>query len=190
MRAQVTIGAKPVYFNRLIGSNGGVDSNTNRFVSVSTFPKSADVTLFWVGTVRSTINGWGTLWGHFEAGYHDRDLQLRNTYGTTMINWHTDNDNSECQLPYSPDTPVLYYATMKDGAQMFLSMTAGGKTLEKSANRNRTWQPGNAYIYLAGSENGNENLNGYIGEVIYYQRVLSASEIAAVVSYLRKKWGI
>ena len=128
-----------------------------------------------------------TLWGHFVN--HDNDVQLRNTAGQAVINWHTNNDNSVCQLPYSASNPVLYYATMTGGTKMFLSMTSLGKTTEKSATMSLSWTPGDAHIYVAGSE-VNENFNGYIGEVIYYQRVLPPSEITTVVSYLQRKWGM
>jgi hypothetical protein len=177
----------PTYSASLIGTKPAIDfSNSSRMVSAA-FAKSADVTLFWVGTVTSGISRWGTLWGHFAN--HDNDVQLRNTAGSADINWHTNNDNSICQLPYSASNPVLYYATMAAGTEMFLSMTSLGQTTEKSASMRRSWTPGDAPIYVAGSEIG-ENFNGYIGEIIYYQRVLTPPEIASVVSYLRPKWGI
>lgn len=179
-------GASPTYSASLIGTKPAIDfSNSSRMISAA-FAKSADVTLFWVGTVTSGISRWGTLWGHFTN--HDNDVQLRNTAGSADINWHTNNDNSICQLPSSAN-PVLYYATMAAGTEMFLSMTSLGKTTEKSASMRRSWTPGDAPIYVAGSEI-DENFNGYIGEIIYYQRVLTPPEIASVVSYLRPKWGI
>ena len=181
-------GTYPIYSASLIGSKPGINfSNSSRMLSVAKYAKSSNVTLFWVGTVTSGIASWGTLWGHFVN--HDNDVQLRNTADQAVINWHTNNDNEVCQLPYSASNPVLYHATMTGGTQMFLSMTSLGKTTEKSATMGLSWTPGDAHIYAAGSE-VNENFNGYIGEVIYYQRVLPPSEITTVVSYLQRKWGI
>jgi hypothetical protein len=78
---------------------------------------------------------------------------------------------------------------MTAGTEMLLSMTSLGQTTQKSATMRRSWTPGDAPIYVAGSEIG-ETFNGYIGEIIYYQRVLTPPEIVSVVSYLRPKWGI
>jgi hypothetical protein len=41
-----------------------------------------------------------------------------------------------------------------------------------------------------GGSDTNEFFNGYIGELLYYQRVLTPTERSAVVGYLRGKWAI
>ena len=160
--------------------------NSSRLISAP-FAKSRDVTLFWVGKVNSNIGSWGTLWGHFSN--HDNDIQLRNTSGQSVINWHTNNDNSGCQLNYSNNNPVLYYGTLTAGTSRFFSMTALGNTQTVSATNPLTMTTGSAPIYI-GASDGMEVSQAQVSEVLYYQSVLTPAQIATVTSYLSAKWGL
>ena len=45
-------------------------------------------------------------------------------------------------------------------------------------------------LYVSQSQSGIQLFNGYIGEIIIYERTLSGDEQQTVENYLRQKWGI
>jgi len=169
-----------------------IDLKTNQnsfFLSTQNPLKSTSVTGFFVATVfASTISSWGLLWGHFID--HDFDITLRHTSGTSAMNWHTNNDNGACQMNWADGVPVLYYATMTAGTSRAFWMVANGVTSSVTATNPLTMTAGNAPIYVGRSENGGEPFNGYVSEVLYFQTVLSSTQISTVVAYLRAKWNI
>jgi hypothetical protein len=48
----------------------------------------------------------------------------------------------------------------------------------------------NGDILYTGSLNDTENLNGYIGEIIIYNRILTDIEVVQTENYLSNKWGL
>jgi hypothetical protein len=164
-------------------------TNASGLIS-SSFAKSLNVTLLLVGMVRSGIGSWGTFWGHFESGRHDSDIQLRNTAGQTVINWHTNNNNSTTQLSYTLNSMVLYSCTMTNGNAMFMQQTnTTGTTSLTYTEPVTTINTNNAPIWVGRSDT-NESINSYIYEIVYYRRVLSLSERQQVEGYLAWKWGL
>jgi hypothetical protein len=161
-------------------------------VSPTSFAKSLNVTMLLVGMVRSTIAGWGTFWGHFPNGDHDLNaIQLRNTSGQAVINWHTNNNNSTSQLPYILNSMVLYSCTMTSGNQMFLQQTnVGGTTSLNVTNGAVTINTNAAPIWVGRSDLTGEAINSYIFEIVYYQSVLSTSDRQQIEGYLAWKWGL
>jgi len=179
-----------VYTPALINGFPGFDFTTSARLITSPFAATSSVTVAMVVVVRATIAGWGLFWGHFGAN-HDTDITLRNTSGSAVINWHTNNDNSVCQLAYVANAPVIYVGTMTAGTARYFQMTttAGGTTSVSTTNP-LSWTAGNKSVYVGCSDGSAEACNSYIGECVYWQRVLSTSEINAVVASLRAKWGI
>lgn len=190
----VGTGNQPAYSSSLLNGLPGINfGGAARLKSANTFVKSTDVTLFWVGEVTSSVADWGSLWGHFTN--HDYDIQLRHpqpSYANNqnVIAWYTAGDNLGCDLSFSASSPVLYSATLQSGTSRSFSMTtAAGGTSSVSATNSLTMTAGSANIYVGADELGG-SFNGYISEILYFQRVLAPSEISTVSSYLAEKWGI
>jgi hypothetical protein len=140
--------------------------------------------------VKSTIGGWGTFWGHFTSGRHDADIQLRNTSGQAVINWHTNNNNSSTQLSYTLDSPVLYSCTMSGGTVMFMQQTnTTGTTSLTVTEGTLTWAAGSAPVWI-GRSDSNEVINSYISEIAYFQSVLSTTDRQKMEGYLAWKYGL
>jgi hypothetical protein len=161
-------------------------------LSATSFAKSLNVTVFLVGMVRSTIGNWGTFWGHFPNGDHDNNaIQLRNTAGQTVINWHTNDNNSTSQLTYTLNSMVLYSCTMTNGNVMFMQQTTtAGTNSVTVTNGAVTINTASAPIWIGRSDLASEAINSYIYESVYYQRVLTTSERQQIEGYLAWKWGL
>jgi hypothetical protein len=180
----------PVYSTSLISSRAGLNFQNSAGMISAAFAKAASITLFLVGTVKSTIGGWGTFWGHFTSGRHDADIQLRNTAGQAVINWHTNNNNSSTQLSYTLDSPVLYSCTMSGGTVMFMQQTnTTGTTSLTVTEGTLTWAAGNAPVWI-GRSDSNEVINSYISEIAYFQSVLSTTDRQKMEGYLAWKYGL
>lgn len=65
---------------------------------------------------------------------------------------------------------------------------AGGTTQTCATTSNLTMVPGPAPIWV-GTSFGFENANSYIAEILYFQSVLTFSQISNVQTYLAEKWG-
>jgi hypothetical protein len=180
----------PVYSTSLISFKAGLNFQNSAGMISANFAKAASITLFLVGTVKSTIGSWGTFWGHFTSGRHDADIQLRNTAGQAVINWHTNNNNSTTQLPYTLDSPVLYSCTMSGGTVMFMQQTnTTGTTSLTVTEGTLTWAAGNAPVWI-GRSDSSEVINSYISEIVYFQSVLSTLDRQKMEGYLAWKYGI
>lgn len=180
----------PVYSTSLISNRGGLNFQSSAGMISTAFAKASSITFFLVGTVKSTRASWGTFWGHFNSGRHDADIQLRYTDGTTHINWHTNNNNSSTQLPYTLDSPVIYSCTMTGGTVMFMQQTnTSGTTSLTVTEGTLTWASGTAPVWI-GRSDSNECINSYISEIAYFQSVLSTADRQKMEGYLAWKWGL
>ena len=179
----------PIYSTSLISSRAGLNFQNSAGMISAAFAKASSITLFLVGTVKSTRASWGTFWGHFTSGRHDADVQLRYTDGTTDINWHTYNDNGSSQLSYTLDSPVLYSCTMTGGTVMFMQQTNTSGTTSVTVTESLTWAAGSAPVWIGRSDSG-ECINSYISEIAYFQSVLSTADRQKMEGYLAWKYGL
>ena len=190
--------AVPTYDSALINSRNALNFNPKRMLKSTTTPnKSLNVSFIMVAMVKNTIGQWGTFWGHFGGTDHDLNaITMRKVNGTTNINWHTQNDNTNTVLTYTADSPVIYTGTMTDGKVMFfqqfnninknsVSYTHGTASITTSA--------GNLWVGHDDTSvdvTPSSSANSPIGEILYYQRVLSQNEINMVQGYVAWKWGL
>lgn len=179
----------PIYSTSLISGKAGLNFQSSAGMISAAFAKASSITFFLVGTVKSTISGWGTFWGHFTSGRHDADIQLRNTSGQSVINWHTNNDNSNTQLSYTLDSPVLYSCTMTGGTVMFMQQTNTSGTTSVTYTEALTWASGSAPVWI-GRSDSNEVINSYISEIAYFQSVLITADRQKMEGYLAWKYGL
>jgi hypothetical protein len=183
-----TFGTAPTYNPQLLNLKPGIDFSGSAGLISENVNKSKNVTLFWVGTINNNIQTLGTLWGHFVS--NGSDICLRQSTSSGYITWQTNNDNNYMSLLAAINQPVIYIGTMENGINMnFTMITNSGIYKNISKIETLTWTPGIAYIYV-GKDDLDSFSNVYMSEIIYYQRVLTQSEINTIVSYLGNKWGI
>jgi len=173
--------------NSLPAINFTNSSSLNTSSSTSTFQKSATVTVFWVGKVQSTSSNWGTLWGHFTN--HDGDIQLRRYVNTMNISWHTNNDNTTRATAVA-GAPVMYTCTMLNGTDLYIQQVTTTGTTSSTFTQSKSITAGAAPVYIGQSTSASELLQSYVGEVIYYQSVLSPLSIQRIEGTLAWKWGL
>lgn len=150
-------------------------------------PSTGDATVIFVGTMGSAALDWAGL---FEHGDSDIDLSLERT-NSAKVHFQTANDNAGNEVTASPNTPYIYIATMAGGtARTLLQVSATGVEQTSTGSNLLTMQKGTAKkIYLMTSDRTDTQRSyGIAAEVIYFQRVLSASEISSVKNYLKTKW--
>ena len=99
------------------------------------------------------------------------------------------------------DTNFHVFATVYDGTQtdgnvslqnaarLQFRIDGSAKTLTFTANVNSLTNATTTYLYYGTDTAGNFDFDGYIAEVIMYNRTLTLSEIQSVESYLKTKWG-
>ena len=187
--------AVPTYDATLIGSRNALNYASSRMLKSSSAPaKSLNVTFIMVGVVKTTITSYGTFWGHFNAPDHDINaISLRRPNLSGTINWHTNNDNSQMNITYTVDSPVIYTGTMAAGSNMFFEQfnSAGRSNISTSlASASITTSPGNLWVGNDDTGNAVSFANSVIGEILYYQRVLTQTEINTVQGYVAWKWGL
>jgi hypothetical protein len=179
----------PTYSQNIINTLPTMNfTNASGLIS-PTFEKSSNVTLLVVGNIQSTSANWGTIWGHYTAGRHDLDVQLRRVTNGSSISWETNNDNTNMNLTATYNSPVLYSCAMTNGTAMFMQQTNTTGTSTVSFTHPQTWAAGSASQYVGISDVG-ETINSYISEIIYFQYVLTTRQRQVLEGYLAWKWGL
>jgi hypothetical protein len=182
-----TVNALPVYTESLINGLPGIDmTNASAFISNATQTLSSSLTLAMVVVVKSGIGAWAPFFTH---GSRDLDLAFeRNAAGTTL-QFQSGNDNAGANLTYTTDQVALYLGTMTTGTSRFFSRFGGGTTNTATGTNTTTITVGLQTIRI-GINDGGDTTKSFIGEVVYYNRVLSPIERQTLEGYLAWKWGI
>jgi len=176
----------PAYINNLPAINfsniAGLYTNP--------FPKSENVTVLWVGQMNHSANAQGTIWGHYEIGNNTSQITLQRTL-PTRVDFETGNTStSYFSSSYSPS---LYSCTMKDGLYITGQQIngAGTNTINYTAT-SKTWTSGNAPVWVGINQDNSSTyfMDGYVSEILYYQRVLTPTEKQVAEGYLAWKYGL
>jgi hypothetical protein len=139
-----------------------------------------------VVVVKSGIGAWAAFFTH---GSRDLDLAFeRNAAGTTL-QFQSGNDNAGANLTYTTDQVALYLGTMTTGTSRFFSRFGGGTTNTATGTNTSTITVGLQTIRI-GINDAGDTTKSFIGEVVYYNRVLSIFERQQLEGYLTWKWGI
>lgn len=180
-------GTGPIYNGSLINSLGGIDCTNGGSLISSGFQNSANLSFAMVAVVKSGLGFWGSFFTH---GGRDNDFAVeRNSVVGSTIHFQTANDNSQCGIAYTVDAPVLYYGTMTSGTSRFFQSFSGGTNTITTGTNSSTISLGSQLARVGKSDN-NEVCNSFIGEIIYYTAVLSATQQQQVEGYLAWKWGL
>jgi hypothetical protein len=182
-----TVNAFPTYTTSLINGLPGIDmTNSSGFISNATQTLSSSLTLAMVVVVKSGIGAWAPFFTH---GSRDLDLAFeRNAAGTTL-QFQSGNDNAGANLTYTTDQVALYLGTMTTGTSRFFSRFGGGTTNTATGTNTSTITVGLQTIRI-GINDAGDTTKSFIGEVVYYNRVLSIFERQQLEGYLTWKWGI
>jgi hypothetical protein len=78
---------------------------------------------------------------------------------------------------------------MTTGTSRFFSRFGGGTTTTATGTNSSTITTGLQTIRIGRSDVG-ENCNSFIGEIVYYNRVLTTLERQELEGYLAWKWGL
>ena len=159
--------------------------------TIEQIPKSKNVTVFWAGAFNSQY--YNSVWSHSNGNLGAQDVAIRMYDWTNSVNFGS-YDYTNCLLPINYGVPVIYWATMENGVIMKASrVNLDGSFDTISYNKpSLQWQAGLANIHLncQSSDGLIAYANSYLYENLYYQRVLTSSEINTIVHYLSEKWSI
>lgn len=184
-----TVNANPTYTASLINGLPGLDlTNASAFISSTTQTLTSSLTLAMILVVKSGIGAWGNFFMH--GGRNDDIALERNSISTgTTLQFQTANDNSGANLTFTTDQVALYLGTMTTGTSRFFSRFGGGTTTTATGTNSSTITTGLQTIRIGRSDVG-ENCNSFIGEIVYYNRVLTTTERQDLEGYLAWKWGL
>jgi hypothetical protein len=184
-----TVNANPIYTASLINGLPALDlTNGSGFISTVAQTLTSSLTLAMVLVVKSGLGFWGSFFTH---GSRDGDIALeRNSISSgTTLHFQTANDNSTGDITFTTDQVALYLGTMTTGTSRFFERFGGGTTTTTTATNSSTITTGLQLIRIGRSDVG-ENCNSYLGEIVYYNRVLTTQERQQLEGYLLWKWGL
>jgi hypothetical protein len=177
----------PTYTQAAINTLPTIDfTNASGMYTATSFAKSSNVTMLLVCIPKSGLVNYATFWGHYTN--LDNDIQLRNNGTQTLMTWHTNGQNS-LGTTIVLNSPTMYSCTMAGGTAMFMQQTNTSGTTSFTNTETLTWTAGAAPEYVGADSVGNKT-NSYIGEVLYYQTVLSVTQRRVLEGYLAWKWGL
>jgi hypothetical protein len=185
---------------RAINNKNAFDFTMGAGIFSQNVANSVDLTIAVVAKFSSSIGAWGLLWGHMSniGNTHDIYICLREQIGYIALqsggytgpNPYSEPGNQKFYLSNLYNKTVIFIGTLSNNAtQRYLQMTdvSTNTTVSTSYTNNRTLISNIIPIYLGTSE-VNEHSLAYIGECIYWQRVLPQSEITTIQNYLYNKW--
>jgi hypothetical protein len=184
-----TQNGSPVYSPSLLNGRPGMDlTNSSGFISVGTPSLSASLTVAMILVVKSGIANWGSFFMH---GGRNNDISFeRNSISTgTTLQFQTADDNVGANITFTTDQVALYLGTLTSGTSRFFERFGGGTSTTTTATNSSTISPGSKTIRIGRSDAG-EACNSFIGEVLYYNNVLTTAQRQQVEGYLAWKWGL
>ena len=153
-----------------------------------TLPSSGDYTVVFVGTMGSTADSSGALFNH---GNRDSDVVWERNGAESNVMFQSNSDGS-CKFAYTADSPMILIGTNTGGVmRKTYSISNDFTRTTTSCTNTKSIGTGPASIRIGESDypiDPRELSNGVVSEIIYYQRVLSASEISTIQAYLVSKW--
>ena len=114
--------------------------------------------------------------------------------------WNIGAAGGLASSPATVDTNFHVFTTVFDGTQtnanqalqnaarLKMNIDTVAQTLTFTANVGSTSNANTTYLYLGTDTSSNNDFDGYIGELLIYNRTLSASEISQTETYLKNKW--
>jgi hypothetical protein len=166
-------------------------TNSSAMRSVNAYPNSLNITVAVIVTYFQNTN-FGCIWGHYPDGSWDNYICIRNTNGTNNISFHTNNDDTNVVIPYIPSIQVMYIGVLSNGVSRYFKMINLNTGQESIITGTNPLSMGltNCYFWLGSLNSTTTNMSlCYVGEVMYWKRILNSLEIYNIENYLFNKWG-
>lgn len=193
----------PTYNANLINNKPGLNmSNTSALTYASGFSTSTNgassgmnITFVAVFTVTSSITTWGSL---ITQGNRDNDFCFRRQSSNNYFCFQTGGtgfNNLMTSITYTNGNTYIVIGTISTATTVNCNMGNPLNTTLNATNVSVTssWSSGNKVLYIGCSDNsasgGTEYFNGYLGELMYFQRVLTSYEQNVLITTLKAKWG-
>jgi hypothetical protein len=170
--------------------NGRValDFNSGRQYTRSSVPLSSyDITIMMVVTTAGSFTSWANYMHH---GNRDSDWAMEhNAWGNNFLHFQSLNDNVQNQVQVSPNTQYIFVGKYANRVRSLTVYSISGAQVAASTTTDASYSLGlgSKTIYVGTSDVG-ERSNAVFGEILYYQRALSDSEVASLVQQLSTKW--
>jgi hypothetical protein len=179
--AQATSGNQPLYVVNGIGGKPSVyfeNSRDDALVTGAVAPASDHPTIFLVASMTAPVTGARYAFG--------TDGHAKNLYFAAPLYWGMQGGT------------VVNGTTVIDGGEQIVSaqfndadsfIRANGRQVDGDVGT-QTTNPTQFSIGHRTALTAGQGSEGYIGEVLYYDRALTDDEIAVIERYLSVKWGI
>jgi len=182
--------ARPRYKNNLFGNLPGLDFSNQAGFTSSAFPYTIDLTIAVIVNVQSiqdNIYTWGNLFYH---GNKDVNFSLRRYGGYAIIELEASGTHNlvEDQKYWLQNETLLFYGTITAGTNVDFNMISSSLSFNLKSVVPQNLNNNGTYTAFVGTSETNEASNAYIGEVVYYNKVLSENELNKLLSYLTSKW--
>ena len=173
----------PLMINNRINELPMFDLSNSSMKSLNTFENSNNIT-FAIIVEHQDITSNSCIWGHFNN--FTTDLLLNNNLNKTTL---TSNNDTSINLQYSKNIPVMYIGVLSNGTVLYLKMIDLTTGIEITGNATIVSSIiiSNCSIYLG--SNTTQLSHIYIGELLYWKKILTSLEIFKIETYLYRKWG-
>jgi len=171
----------------LIGGRSAIDFAGAALVSSFAYRVPPELTVFFVVQHRSP-QMWGA-YGHHGSRDVDWSMEQSGFDGSDVIHFQSGNDNMFDEVTLTTDGTYILVGRVSGTLLDVSAYPAGGGAPLTAfvVSSSITGMPG--LLYVGGSD-AHEHSNGYMGEILYYDRALTNLERDEVVVYLRTEWGI
>jgi len=186
--AQPTVANQPALINNAINGLPALKfDGSNDFMPNTKLKLGSNISIFAVASVQS-VNSYRRIINSYNDGYFFFGTGSGNTNFAAFYGngggWNNTNDfGSDAKL--APNVPYILSNTLSgntsngyvNGVNVGTSTETNGKTFSLG--------------YTVGQQtSGGQNWDGYIGEIIIFNRAVTDTERKQVEAYLSKKWGI
>jgi hypothetical protein len=161
-----------------------ININNSGFISAKTFQNTTDCTIAIVIIIYQNQD-WGLIFGHYQINAWDNGMELRMRVGTNIIEL---NDQGP-QIDTINGIPVLYLITRTNsGVNISRINLLNGNT--STVVSSKSWNTGNFNLFIGKLDTSpNLYIGKYnIGELMYWTKGLTNSELSLIQSYLIGKW--
>ena len=181
----------PYYGNPQILSNGinnlqTLKINNNGLISSTTFPNFQNFTIAIVLTITQT-NDWGLIFGHYPTNNWDSAMEFRVVSGSNLVEI---GGNSSARLETIYNVPLLYIITRTNSVvNMSMINLNNNTTITMTPQVPVSLLLGNYNLFIGKFTNISAYYGNYnIGEIIYWNKILSINEQTDIINYLTNKW--
>ena len=146
-------------------------------------PASKDISLFVVLKNNNVGNGYYSLWQHNNLGL--------NGYGQTgKISFSQEYDEFSTGISQSSATFTIYSTTMSKAQFINIQQISinGTTTVRNTVEIDSYYTGLGGPVVLCAAVASGGSID--VGELLYYDRVLSSTEISSTISFLQNKWGV